>query len=345
MWEVRAQRAQREIAALATSGLDLAELHAAVLAVVHRTVPFPQACWAAVDPSTMLMTSVTNWPPWPVPEEYALRFAESEYAGSEPNPFTQLSRRSRPVTRLSDAPHRETVRSVRLNDLLRPQGLEHELRAVFLVDGFPWAVGTLFREPGPDFSEREVEFLAAVAETVAGATRVALREPGRAAGVGGGPVIVLVGPHGELRAATRAAESWLADTEAAAPGRFAMTLYAVAASAGAAPAGTARTRMRDGAGNWVVLQASRLIAGDAPEQLVVTVEPATTAELVHLLLAAYGATAREGDVCLEVLAGRSTQEVADRLFISPHTVHDHLKALFLKVGVRSRGELVARLQG
>jgi DNA-binding CsgD family transcriptional regulator len=101
--------------------------------------------------------------------------------------------------------------------------------------------------------------------------------------------------------------------------------------------------MRDAGNNWVVLQASRLITGDDAQQMVVTVEPATTYDLTTLLLAAYGVTARERDVCLEVLSGNPTADIARHLYISPHTVHDHLKSLFGKVGVGSRGELVARL--
>jgi predicted transcriptional regulator len=38
-----------------------------------------------------------------------------------------------------------------------------------------------------------------------------------------------------------------------------------------------------------------------------------------------------------------TAEIADELFLSAHTVRDHVKAIFAKVGVSSRGELVARL--
>src|SRR4051812_21919117 len=131
MWRDRADAARRDIAALAMDGLGVADLHVAVLGIVHRTVPFQQACWAAVDPETQVMTVVTNWPPWPVWKEYVVRFAETEYAGTEPNPFAELSRRRMPVARMSDAPHRDVVRSVRLNDLLRPHGLEHELRAAF----------------------------------------------------------------------------------------------------------------------------------------------------------------------------------------------------------------------
>lgn len=345
MWEDRAERARREISAMAATGMSVADLLAAALAVVHRTVPFQQACWAGVDPDTLVMTGITNWAPWPAPDEYAARFAETEYAGTEPNPFTALTRRQLPAARLSDAPHRDVIRSVRLNDLLRPQGFEHELRAVFRADGVCWAVGGLFREPGPDFTDREMDFLGSIAPSLAAATRVAVRLERR--GVRGldGPVIVLVGPRGEVRAATGPAAAWLAGLDDQAPGRFSVTLYAVVAAAKAAASGTARLRMRDARDNWVVLQASRLITGDDPGQMVVTVEPATTHEMAGLLLAAYGATARERDVCLEVVSGSTTAEIADRLSISPHTVHDHLKSLFDKVGVGSRGELVARLLG
>ena len=65
---------------------------------------------------------------------------------------------------------------------------------------------------------------------------------------------------------------------------------------------------------------------------------------MSLLLAAYGLTAREREICREVIAGYSTVDIAGRLFISSNTVQDHLKSIFAKVGVRSRGELVARLR-
>nr|BFE83827.1 hypothetical protein GCM10020093_064280 [Planobispora longispora] len=225
-----------EIAALAARAPGVPDLHAAVLDVVHRTVPFEQACWAAVDPRTLMMTAVTNHPPWPVPAEDAARFAESEYAGTEPNTFAQLSLRNVPVARMSDAPHRDVVRSVRLNELLRPRGLEHELRAAFLVDDTCWAVGGLFRGPCGDFTDREVEFLSAIAAPLAAATRIAVRARGRSQRGVDGPVIVLAGPGGELRAATAAAASWLAELDEAAPGRFTVTLHAVVAGARTAPA-------------------------------------------------------------------------------------------------------------
>ena len=42
-----------------------------------------------------------------------------------------------------------------------------------------------------------------------------------------------------------------------------------------------------------------------------------------------------------LVEGLDTRELADRLVISRHTVQDHLKSVFAKVGVRSRRELVS----
>lgn len=41
--------------------------------------------------------------------------------------------------------------------------------------------------------------------------------------------------------------------------------------------------------------------------------------------------------------GLGTEQIAQALFLSPHIVRGYLKGLFTKVGVNSRGELVAAL--
>lgn len=54
-------------------------------------------------------------------------------------------------------------------------------------------------------------------------------------------------------------------------------------------------------------------------------------------------SAREAQVARAVAAGRSNKEVANLLFISERTVKAHLGAVFEKLGVRDRLQLVLRL--
>ena len=65
--------------------------------------------------------------------------------------------------------------------------------------------------------------------------------------------------------------------------------------------------------------------------------------MAPLLLKAYGLTPREQAVTQLILRGATTIQAAHLLEISPHTVNDHLKAIFDKTATRTRGELSAKL--
>ena len=342
MWEGRARAARRDIAALATSGLGVAELHTAAIDVVEEVVGSELTCWAAMDPATLVISSMTSGRTR-IPHEYEPTLAETEYAGNVPNSFAELARRPDPIARLSDLPYREVVGHRRLNEIWRPLGVEHEVRAAFTVDGDCWGAAGFVRG-GTEFTEREVEFLGSVAPTIGAATRVAVRTDAHGYRGGAGPSIVVTGANGEPRAITAAARTWQDELDEIAPGRFDVLLRAVVTGTRAATAGTFQARVQTASGGWVVLQGSRLISDDDQSEVVVTIEPAAGHHLVGMLLAAYGLTTREREICLEVITGHSTTEIADRLSISPHTIQDHLKAAFAKVGVRSRGELVATLR-
>ena len=50
-------------------------------------------------------------------------------------------------------------------------------------------------------------------------------------------------------------------------------------------------------------------------------------------------TESEAAVARLVAEGLTNREVAERLFVSPHTVNGHLRQIFMKLGVKSRVDL------
>jgi DNA-binding CsgD family transcriptional regulator len=77
----------------------------------------------------------------------------------------------------------------------------------------------------------------------------------------------------------------------------------------------------------------------------VTIRPACAGELFEILSRAHELSSRESTLARHVVNGLGTSEIADRLSIVPYTVKDHLKSIFRKTGVSSRGELASRLTG
>ncbi|HET7544743.1 MAG TPA: LuxR C-terminal-related transcriptional regulator [Polyangiaceae bacterium] len=54
-------------------------------------------------------------------------------------------------------------------------------------------------------------------------------------------------------------------------------------------------------------------------------------------------TRREAEIVSQIAAGADLRAAALELRISPHTVRNHLKGIFRKLGVRSRAELLSRI--
>jgi len=68
----------------------------------------------------------------------------------------------------------------------------------------------------------------------------------------------------------------------------------------------------------------------------VVLEPARPHTATAVQLAAYGLTRRENEVATRILRGESNRVIAGALHLTEYTVHDHIKSIFDKTGVRSR---------
>lgn len=344
-----ARRVRHELAGLSTAGLDAASLTFEIERQLRTVVPFDRACWHNVDPATSIVTNVLG--------DSALDdplLGVIEYADDDVNKYVRLARASRPAETLRYATWDVPARSRRYREVLQPMGLDDELTASFVDNSAFWACARLYRVRGrPAFDRAEVAYLAALSPLLAESFRRALlAESGKAAGESAvAPGVVIIDERDSVDAITPAAEHWLddlVDIPHARSGALPAAVQVLAASTraladGTDPIGTQlRSRVLSQSGRWLMLQAGPLTDGRAG-RVAVVITRAPSVETAPLIIAAYGLTEREGQVVEHVVSGLSNKEISAALGVSRYTVGDHLKAIFEKVGVASRGELVARL--
>jgi DNA-binding CsgD family transcriptional regulator len=335
------ERAEADIAQLSEQALDKDDFCWAAGERIAEVVDFSASCWHTHDPATLLITShITERLPF-------CRFellAHNEYATDDVNLFADLATSRRRVRTLRGATRNRPRSSERYRELFVPNGLDGELRAALVDGGSCWGGLIVTRAPGqPDFTSEETDFFSRLSRPLARGMRnsilttAAHRERGPDA-----PGLVVLDPHGEVDALSESAISWLQELDESADELPAAVLSTATAARRSGPGQTpVRSRVRTAAGRWVVLHGSRM--ADATDRVTVIIAPATPVDVVGLLLGAYGLTARETEVADLVMRGGSTAEVSAALFIAPYTVQDHLKAIFEKVGVHSRKDLIAHV--
>lgn len=315
---------------------------------LSRAVPLDAWCGFAVDPATLMPTlgyHDEGLPPDRLPRLYELEFGEGDV-----NTVPALARSRLGAATILGATRGRPESSARYRDVLAPSGLGHELRLALRTGRSTWGAMVLMRsEDLPDFSPAEVRLVASLAGHVAASVRRGLVLSAlETAGPDDGPGVVVLGADGALQMCTPAATRWLAemedarDTDARVPYlvRAAAHRALVSAARGDGVDGV-RARIRVRSGRWLTLHAERLDTGAATTGVAVVIEPSRPSEVARLLLDAYGLTAREREVVQQVLAGRTTAEIADVLVVSPWTVQDHLKKIFAKLDVHSRAEVSA----
>jgi DNA-binding NarL/FixJ family response regulator len=339
------------------------ELFAVLSHEVRKAVPFDGSMWFGVDPATLLAVAPARFEA--MDEGYCQTFWDGEFHEQDSALYRDLVRQPKPAASLRAATGDRPLRSPRYRRFVQPQGYDDELRVAFRAGDSTWAMAALYRENGRrPFSTDEVALMAAVSGVVAAAFRSHVAMGTVAPALTTAPGLLMFDPTNVLISANAEATRWLVGIYGdAAPGRetwhdvlanfstgdlrSAVPIVPLLARARAVAAGLdegpARLRLQDRAGRWLVLHASCLSGGAAHGAVAVVVEPAKSTDIAPIVIEAYGLSPREREVVRAIARGSSTPDIAAELFLSPHTVRDYIKSVFEKVGVSSRGELIATL--
>lgn len=355
-WTV--ERLIGDVDTLGARGLPREEFFAELSARLRNVIDNDASCWHTVDPSTRLLTSDAPreliergvFAPDETPAAGEL-IVRSEYMVDDVNTFAGLAARRVPVGILDQVTRGDPRLSARYRDLLLPADIPHELRAAFVLRGRVWgAVHIARRASSGAFQQRDADALAALTTAIARGIRASLRFDAARRGAGiEAPGMVVLGPHDEVELITPPARDLLAALHPGESGYTGETIptpvLALASYARSTPdggQGDGNVVTVPGGDGWVTLHAS-LPGPPGDGRVAIVLEPATGARSATVRLEAFGATAREREIATLLARGLSRAEIAETLVVSPHTVEDHVKNLYAKVGVASRQELVARV--
>ncbi len=330
-------------------GLGDRALRAAVLSELRRDVPFDAYAWLLTDPETCVGTApLADFPsPADLPTLVRLKYltATNRWTALAPGTATSL------LAATGGDPSRSRV----WRELLAGYRVTDIASLVFGDQFGFWGWLDLWRTDGP-FTADELSLLGGLDRLVTPALRHSLAAtftgapaaPLRAAE----PVVLILSDDLQPVTQTPLVDAHLrallptdADREP-----IPAAAYNVAAQLLAREQGidnhdpSARTHLGDGA--WVTASAARL--GRSPTGttgIAVSIEPTSGTARSGLFARVIGLSERESELLGHLVAGNDTQHLARLMFLSEHTVQDHLKSIFAKAAVHNRRLLVARATG
>lgn len=325
--------------------LDPDALRYEAVAALKRAIGFDRWAWPLADPETLITLggiAEHNYGP-AIPRLLELEYGSEDFAG-----MRSVAQRRSTVASLTVETGADLARSRRWDEVLRPAGIGDEAIVACRDDFGCW--GWLKTYRGDDerpFGEQEIDLMREAAPMLgAGLRRSLARGFPDGAVVTPPPGFLLLDSDLRPIAQTPTWRAWVDALPGAAAytafGMLPAMVYPVATllrSRG--PTCSVRTLERANDGTWTIVEGATL-EGAGEASFIVTLRRASSDETFDRLCRLYGLTSRERQVVDVVFTGLETRSASARLAISRHTLQDHLKSIFKKVGVRSRRELVAR---
>lgn len=333
---------------------DAKVLRVRLLDEIRRVIAFGPYVWLLTDPDT----TVGCAPLADVPGLHELaRLIKFKYL-TDVNRWTGL---------IADGPASRSLSATTEGDLSRSLVWQMVMRHYDITDVASTAFGDrygcwgfldLWRGPGSGpYTRGETDYLSAAAPTVTEALRRAQAATFDQAPVtqrrGTGPAVLLLDDELNVISQTAAAQDWLrvlvppAGNERAIPA----AVYNTAAQLLAVERGVdhhpASARVHLAQGFWVTLRAARLDDQGAPGRasIAVTLEDTSPGERLEVFTRSFGLSPREAELLGQLATGTDTRDLAARLYLSEHTIQDHLKSIFAKTATRNRRTLLSRALG
>ncbi|HEY4277660.1 MAG TPA: helix-turn-helix transcriptional regulator [Conexibacter sp.] len=337
----RAAIAHEAVARLALSSLDGVELLLEIADLVMPVVPFESAGLVLLDPETFLMAGGETLGPIGRHVPLMLR---NELLSSDVHKLRELAQRELPIATMSSLGALAWESSERRVEILDRIGVGDELRVVLRHNRSSWGFACMSRASDTNaFDADEVLFMRQIAAAAAPALQRSLtrRTTVESAAT---PGVMLVNSDLQIASMSASAERW----QRLMPAYAAMAVQSVAVRAQdpAADESSRRIRVRLTNGEWLTMHSAPL--DDVPGRSGLTVVTLTLTEgsdLAQLMMRVYGLSRREREVVGLLLGGLSNDVIAKRLSIVRHTLLDHQKSIFGKVGVNTRAELTVALAG
>lgn len=327
------------------------ELRRELLTAIRPAVGYDAYAWVMTDPETSVGSAPLADVPClsELPELIRLKYLTTV------NRWTTLRGQ---VALLAEATGGELARSLVWRELLRRYGVCDIASCVYRDRFGCWGFLDLWRSgPAGSFAPAEARFLEAIARPVTTALRRAVAST-FVAGVSRalappGPVVLLLSGDLEVRAQTAQTQHYLRLLLPPEPERSPVpaSAYNVAAQLLAAEAridhnpAAARVHLADGL--WLTLRAARIGTATPPQErdIAVSIEECPPPARLALFGRAFGLSTREAELLAGLGAGKSTREIAGQMFVSEHTVQDHLKSIFAKTSASSRRMVLSRALG
>ncbi|WP_185766865.1 helix-turn-helix transcriptional regulator [Niallia circulans] len=315
------------------------------LADLKKRVYFDAACFTTVDTETLLSTGA--YTDDRIENIHPLLF-ENEYLRQDYNHFEDLLTSATHIASLCNATNGELHQSDRFREILSPAGFADELRAVIIHKGKCYGFLTLLRSKKETvFSNMDIEVLASLLPPISFNLYKLLAFPQKIdSDVNWAKSVILLDEDFHITSANQ--EGFLlADTLRKAenieanvlprPLR-AVCMKAKALNTNNTEEKEAKVCLHPSAGEFLTIHAT--VLQSEKQQYAVSCQQTTPQEILTKTSGYYGLTLREKQLIFHLLHGDSTKEIAAALFISPHTVQDHLKSIFEKTNTTTRGELI-----